>query len=163
MAEARKPVWRQGMGQGVADGVSNRSNLKAFGCTLRHMLERIYNLEEKRRLVNYALDRARSFLDRKSGPIETSRSLSRFNLRGHDESLDVIIETFDVVDSETEDLPVGEVRELWNADALKREDVRIARAEQLYRDCITEACLELVALLGPLQAELQDQHPPEST
>ena len=45
-----------------------------------------------------------------------------------------------VVESETDDLPVGEVRPLWAADALKEKDVAIARAEKLYRDDFLQAC-----------------------
>ena len=36
------------------------------------------------------------------------------------------------VESETDDLALGEVRKLWAADALKEKDVEIASAETLY-------------------------------
>ena len=44
------------------------------------------------------------------------------------------------VESETDDLPVGEVRTLWATDMLKEKDVEIARAEKLYRDSFLQAC-----------------------
>ena len=44
------------------------------------------------------------------------------------------------VESETDDLPLGEVRKLWAADALKEKDVEIAHAETLYRDHFLQAC-----------------------
>ena len=44
------------------------------------------------------------------------------------------------IESETDHLPVGEVRKLWAPDALKEKDVEIARAEALYRSDFLEAC-----------------------
>jgi len=44
------------------------------------------------------------------------------------------------LESETDDLPVGEVRTLWATDMLKEKDVEIARAEKLYRDSFLQAC-----------------------
>jgi len=35
------------------------------------------------------------------------------------------------IESETDNLPVGEVRKLWASSALKEKDVEIARAEEL--------------------------------
>jgi hypothetical protein len=44
------------------------------------------------------------------------------------------------IESETDDLPVGEVRKLWAPSALKTKDVEIARCEELYRPRFLEAC-----------------------
>ena len=44
------------------------------------------------------------------------------------------------IESETDHLPVGEVRKLWAPYALKEKDVEIARAEALYRNDFLEAC-----------------------
>lgn len=44
------------------------------------------------------------------------------------------------IESETDDLPIGEVRKLWAPDALKEKDVEIAHAEELYRSRFLEAC-----------------------
>jgi hypothetical protein len=44
------------------------------------------------------------------------------------------------IESETDDLPVGEARKLWAPDALKTKDVEIARCEELYRRQFLEAC-----------------------
>ena len=46
--------------------------------------------------------------------------------------------------SETDDLPVGEVRKLWASSALKEKDVEIARAEELYRADFLETCRRIV-------------------
>ena len=48
------------------------------------------------------------------------------------------------VESETDHLPVGEVRRLWAPCALKEKDVEIARAEELYRAGFLETCRKIV-------------------
>ena len=123
------------------------------------MLDHIYNLEERRRLVDQLLAKANAFLAGQVGPIEAARSLARF--RGIDKHLDEVLVTFVVVDSETDALPLGEVRELWNTEALKRQDIEIAKAESRYREMVSDACHGLVRNLAPILDELGDQHPPE--
>lgn len=44
------------------------------------------------------------------------------------------------IDSETDALPVGEVRELWAPDALETKDVEIARWEERYKAPFLDAC-----------------------
>jgi hypothetical protein len=44
------------------------------------------------------------------------------------------------IDSQTDHLPVGEVRKLWAPSALKEKDVEISRAEELHRSDFLEAC-----------------------
>jgi len=46
--------------------------------------------------------------------------------------------------SDTDDLPVGEVRKLWASYALEEKDVEIARAEELYRADFLETCRRIV-------------------
>jgi hypothetical protein len=48
------------------------------------------------------------------------------------------------VASETDDLPVGEVRKLWAPYALREKDLEIARAEELYRADFLETCQRIV-------------------
>lgn len=48
------------------------------------------------------------------------------------------------VESETDHLPVGEVRKLWAPDALKEKDVEIVRAEKLYQPHFLETCRRIV-------------------
>ena len=54
---------------------------------------------------------------------------------------------FVAIDSETDDLPVGAVRNLWDADTLTRKDLEISRCEQLYRAQCLEACSRLIERL----------------
>jgi hypothetical protein len=44
------------------------------------------------------------------------------------------------IESETDHLPVGEVRKLWAPHALEIKDIEIDRCEELYKSPIFEAC-----------------------
>jgi hypothetical protein len=54
---------------------------------------------------------------------------------------------FVAIDSETDTLPIGEVRQYWRLDALERKDREIAQAEQCYRDTAVKDAAELIRLL----------------
>jgi hypothetical protein len=124
------------------------------------MLNRIFNLEKKRGLVDQLLANANAFLAGQVGALETARSLAGFT--GIDAQLDEVLVTFIAVDSETDALPLGEVRKFWNQEALKRQDIEIAKAEARYREKIAAACRELVTHLAPILEGLRDQHPPDA-
>ena len=51
---------------------------------------------------------------------------------------------FDVVDSETDHLPVDIERRNWSAEALERKDAEIAEAEALFKDDVIAACRKLI-------------------
>jgi hypothetical protein len=55
--------------------------------------------------------------------------------------------TFTAIDSETDALPVGEVRKEWSPDAVKRKDKEITEAENFYWGSAIEAATELIRLL----------------
>ena len=44
------------------------------------------------------------------------------------------------IESETDYLPVGEVRKLWAPSALREKDVEISRAEEVCRSDFLETC-----------------------
>jgi len=48
------------------------------------------------------------------------------------------------IDSETDHLPVGEVRKLWAPEALREKDVQIAIAEARWKTKFLEACKRIV-------------------
>jgi len=64
---------------------------------------------------------AQGILDGSIGIVAGARQLTRlrFNSRAENDS-DILI--FVGIDSETDHLPLGEVRRLWNAEALKIKD-----------------------------------------
>ncbi len=46
--------------------------------------------------------------------------------------------------SETDSLPIGDVRKLWAVEALREKDVEIARAESRWKVKFLEACKRIV-------------------
>jgi hypothetical protein len=77
------------------------------------------------------------------GIIAASRRLSALGSELFDgRHEDFII--FDAVDTETDHLPVDIERRNWSAEALKRKDVEIAKAEAFYKNDVIEACRKLI-------------------
>ena len=77
------------------------------------------------------------------GIIAASRRLSALGLElfdRHDEDFRI----FDAVDTETDHLPVDIERRNWSAEALKRKDTEIAKAEAFYKGDVIEACRKLI-------------------
>lgn len=107
---------------------------------------------------------AQDILDGRIGVIEASRELSglRFGVGGDEWDPDFI--TFVGIDSETDDLPVGQVRQHWAPDALAAKDAEIARCEKMYRDPACEAASHLVARFAHEKppASAYDYYTPET-
>ena len=88
---------------------------------------------------------AQAFLAGETGVIETARALSmldrvRPELRG-------AVNVLTGVDSETDDLPIGKVRALWNSAALVALEPRMIAAIERYRDTVRAACEQIVRVL----------------
>jgi hypothetical protein len=87
--------------------------------------------------------RALDLLEGRLGVIETARVMLPLaywtKVQNEPEFL-----LFRAIASETDDLPVGNVRAYWATDALQREDVRIAAAEKLWREQALSAAEKLV-------------------
>jgi hypothetical protein len=54
------------------------------------------------------------------------------------------------IESETDDLPIGEVRKLWAPHALEAKEAEIARAEALYKAQFLEACKRIAEPAHPV-------------
>jgi hypothetical protein len=89
---------------------------------------------------------AKRFLAGQSGVIATARALAPFR-HGATSELGEILLIFTGIDSETDSLPVGRVREYWNPESLQRKDQEIAQAEDFYRSAAVDAATRLVRLL----------------
>jgi hypothetical protein len=88
---------------------------------------------------------ARDILDGRIGIIEGAREIRRFcgGHLGFDER-DLDLNTFVAIDSETDDLPIGDVRQYWAPDALAQKDAEIARCEAIYREPAFRAASHLI-------------------
>jgi hypothetical protein len=89
---------------------------------------------------------ARAILDGRISIIAGARQIRRFcgGHAGLDER-DPDLTTFVSIDSETDDLPIGDVRQYWAPDALAQKDSEIARCETIYREPALKAASHLVA------------------
>ena len=76
---------------------------------------------------------AQRIIDGQVGIIEGSRQIllyqSWLHARG-DEAFNV----FRAIESQTDHLPIGKVRDLWSPDALKEKDKEIKEVEEFYRE-----------------------------
>jgi hypothetical protein len=105
----------------------------------RTFIDRRASESEHRR----AKEIAQSVLDGRTTVLEAVREL--VSLAHKDAIAEVEDRRFIIgVESETDHLPVGEVRKLWASYALKEKDVEIARAEELYRAGFLQTCRRIV-------------------
>jgi hypothetical protein len=89
---------------------------------------------------------ARQFLGGELGLLHTARELVKFR-DGVGPEIGTLLDVFVGIHSETDALPIGTERALWNAEALKLEDRKIADAELRWRSRANEAATQLVRLL----------------
>jgi hypothetical protein len=105
-----------------------------------------YDAERKEKSRVHILRIARQLIAGEIGIIAASRE--RGCLRYETEpQLATVLVTFTAIDSETDALPVGDVRKEWSPDALERKDKEIAEAENFYRESAINAAAELIRLL----------------
>jgi hypothetical protein len=107
-----------------------------------------YDAERQEQIRVLVLRIARQLVAGEIGVIAASRELGYLHLRHEVEpQLANVLVTFTGIDSETDALPVGDVRKEWSPEALKRKDEEITEAEDFYRDSAINAATELIRLL----------------
>jgi hypothetical protein len=104
------------------------------------------NLEYRASVRAQTLAIAKQFLEEKLGLVQTSRELLQFR-DGVEPEIGTLLDVFVGVASETDALPIGTERALWNLQALEMEDRKIAAAELRWHGRATEAARRLVGLL----------------
>jgi hypothetical protein len=82
------------------------------------------------------------------GIIEGSRKLCNLKYEVSEDDGDPDFTQFAAIESETDHLPVGPVREHWSPEALLRKDLEIKKVEDFYRSRIVEPCKKLIERLG---------------
>jgi hypothetical protein len=102
-----------------------------------------------------ALETAQLVLDGRIGLIEGCVTLASYGSEVvPSPSDDADFGTFILVASETDHLPLGEVRQRWSADALAGADAKIEGITKHYRQHIVTACANLIARFGPGKAKM---------
>jgi hypothetical protein len=105
-----------------------------------HMSHEEFLEKKKAEVISVASE----MLDRRIGIIEGSRRLTQ--LRGYvtEDMDDDDFMIFVVIESETDDLPVGEERQYWATWVLPEYDKKILHAEEFYREHALEGCRKLL-------------------
>jgi len=93
---------------------------------------------------------AEEVLDGRVGIIAGARRISTL-CGGHVglDEFDPDFRTFIAIDSETDDLPIGQTRQHWSQDPLAKKDEEIGRCEAHYRELAREAASHLVTRFAP--------------
>jgi hypothetical protein len=78
--------------------------------------------------------------------IAVARELNGFR-DGVEPEAGALLDVFVAIHSETDALPIGKQRALWNAQALARQDREINAAEQRWHDRAVATATQLVHLL----------------
>ena len=87
---------------------------------------------------------ARAMLNGQLGVIGAARALLPFLHRNPQLTSQEDYNLVRAIESETDDLPLGPVRELWDTAALPEKDREIARCEALWQDQFRAACERLL-------------------
>jgi hypothetical protein len=108
------------------------------------------NAEYKDRINGEILIAANDFLSGRLGVIAVSRKLSHYRsiVEQARPDLAVALITFVAVDSETDALPLGPVRQMWHPSTAEIEDQKIKEAQEHYQKYIRDACDEIIQLLS---------------
>ncbi len=89
---------------------------------------------------------AKQFLGEKLGLVQTARELLQFR-DGVEPEIGTLLDVFVGIHSETDALPIGNERVLWNLQALEVEDRKIAAAELQWHGRANDAARQLVKLI----------------
>jgi len=91
---------------------------------------------------------AQAILDGTMDLIEGSRILHGLghDICADDKDPDFLI--FVVIDSDTDHLPIGDVRQLWSENALVEKDEEIRKIRAFYKDDVAQACSRLILRFG---------------
>lgn len=87
---------------------------------------------------------AKEILDNKISILEGARKLSKFQfVEGFKENKDIMFFVF--LDSESDNLPIGEERKNWDPTVLAEKDKDIKDIENYYKNDAIAACQHLMA------------------
>jgi hypothetical protein len=107
------------------------------------MTPQIYNEEHKQFISRKIVAIAKNIISGELGVIAGARQLGGL---GHyvEAGRDPDFTFFIAIDSETDDLPIGEVRKLWNPEALRTKDAELIAYESSVREKAFEICRRLI-------------------
>ena len=101
--------------------------------------------------VRKVVEIAQAMIDSRLGVVEGSRLLAGLRFEVCEEDFDPDFLPFVGIDSETDHLPLGKVREHWDPTALAEKDAELEKAETFDRDTALAACRALLIRFRPNQ------------
>jgi hypothetical protein len=104
------------------------------------------NLEYRASVRAQILAVCQQFLEGRLELIQSARELLKFR-DGVEPEVGTLLDVFVGICSETDALPIGTERALWNSEALVLEDRKIAAAELRWRSRANESAAQLVRML----------------
>ena len=111
------------------------------------MAAEIYNEEHLNWAAGNIVAVAKSILSGELGIVAGARQLARWRFDvGAEHDPDLIF--FVAIHSQTDHLPVGEVRSRWSPEALKAKDEELQRFEASVRDAALRVCHSLIQKYG---------------
>jgi hypothetical protein len=108
------------------------------------MSEYVTNETQVQSVRKRVLETAELMIRGEIGFIEGARLLSSLRHGAAVRDDDPDFTTFVAIDSETDDLPIGAVRQLWSIDALTKLDPEIGKAEAWAKQYGIHSCESLV-------------------
>lgn len=92
------------------------------------------------KLEEQALEAVGSALDGRTGTIEAAHLLWPILAMNNELAAEDDLNLIRAVVSETDDLPIGRVREQWHPESLREKDREIARCEELWHEEMISTC-----------------------
>ncbi|MEZ5284332.1 MAG: hypothetical protein R2712_05890 [Vicinamibacterales bacterium] len=92
---------------------------------------------------------AAAVLARQLSPVLGAVDLNRLRFSVDVPTDDPDFETFILIDSECDGLPIGSVRQYWSPEALTRKEPEVAHAERWAMDAGAEAFRNVLERFGP--------------
>lgn len=100
-------------------------------------------MPERKAMQNIVVDLAKGIKDGSVSMFPAVHELLHYAYSLDDYGMPFFV-TLRGVDSEMDALPTGVDRRYWNADALGKKDVEIARLAKVYQEPIFDACEQII-------------------
>lgn len=101
------------------------------------------NLQEKNKAKEEIIKIANEIINDQKNLIERCRLITKLIYKAGMED-DRIFDPIIAIESETDDIPLGDVRKLWDKDALKEKDKEIKEYETRNEQLIIDTCRNIV-------------------
>lgn len=107
--------------------------------------------EEYRKQINRDIrEAAKKFQAGALSVIAVCRKLRQYQtvVEKYAPELGAALMTFVAVDSETDALPIGQIREMWHPSTVHAEDEKVRQAELTYHAAVNDACEAVLQILA---------------